>query len=64
MTKVSIQSQIAAVEAAADGKTSTLRGNARELLIDQLRAAAQTLRFIRRHEAEIRAIAEKNGGAK
>lgn len=64
MTKVSIQSQIAAIEAAADGKAASYRGTQKELHVDHMRAAAQTLRWVRRYEAEIRAMVEgRKGGA-
>jgi hypothetical protein len=62
MNKVSIQSQIAAVELAIS--STTLRGSQRDLHIDQLRAVAQTLRFVRSHDTAIRALVEKpKGGA-
>ncbi|WP_440410695.1 hypothetical protein [Neorhizobium petrolearium] len=64
MTKVSIQSQIAAVEAAAFGKAATYRGTQKDLHQEHLRAAAQTLRFVRRNEDAIREMAEgRKGGA-
>lgn len=60
MAKVSLQSQIGAVDAIASGKFPIVAtSNAqRSLLIDQLHAVALTLRLIQKHEAAIRAVIE------
>lgn len=60
MRKVSLQSQIGAVDAITSGKFPIVASNkaARNLLIDQLHAVALTLRLIQRHEADIRAVIE------
>lgn len=65
MRKVSLQSQIGAIDAITSGKFPIVASNAatRNLLIDQLHAVALTLRLIQRHEADIRAVIEsKKGG--
>ncbi|MGE6741755.1 hypothetical protein ACQKGC_15890 [Allorhizobium pseudoryzae] len=58
--KVSLKSQIAAIDAITSGRFSIVASNqaARSLLIDQLQAVALTLRLIQKHEAEIRAVLE------
>jgi len=61
MRKVSLQSQIAAVEAITSGRFSVIASgpSVRNLLIEQLTAVSATLRLVQRHEAEIRALVEK-----
>lgn len=61
MQKVSLQSQIAAVEAITSGRFSVIASgpSARNLLVEQLKAVSATLRLVQRHEAEIRALIER-----
>jgi len=64
--KISLQSQIGAVEAVASGRlpvvaTSTSQ---RELLQAQLSSAVQTLRWLAQNEAAIRAFVESRKGGR
>lgn len=65
MAKVSLASQIAAVEAMANGNFAALSNpRTRGLQEEHLRAAAQTLRFVQHNEAAIRALSmSKKAGA-
>lgn len=60
MAKVSLQSQIGAIDAITSGRFSVVAPNkqTRSLLLDQLHAVALTLRLIQKHETEIRAVLE------
>lgn len=66
MAKVSLKSQIAAIEALTSGKFSIVASNneTRKLIIDQLHAVALTLRLIQRHEADIRTVIESKKGSR
>lgn len=66
MAKVSLQSQIAAIDAITSGKFSIIASSneTRKLLIDQLQAVALTLRLIQRHEADIRSVIESKKGSR
>ena len=66
MAKVSLQSQIAAIDAITSGKFSIIASSneTRKLLIDQLQAVALTLRLIQRHEADIRSVIERKKGSR
>jgi hypothetical protein len=61
--KVSLISQIAAVQAAAEGKSFAARSGAERLQQDHLQAALTTLRWVKACEADLRAFVEqRNGG--
>uniref|UniRef100_A0A7C1SYX9 Uncharacterized protein n=1 Tax=Agrobacterium albertimagni TaxID=147266 RepID=A0A7C1SYX9_9HYPH len=63
--KVSLASQIAAIDAITSGQFPIVASSnsKRALLLDQLQAVALTLRLVQRHEPEIRAaIDAKKGG--
>lgn len=63
--KISLISQIAAVQAAAEGRTFTARSAAERLHQDHLQAALETLRWVKAREAEFRAFVEhRNGGGR
>ncbi len=65
MAKVSLPSQIGAVEAITTGKFPLVASSqsARDLMMQHLTAAAQTLHWIQAHEAEIRDfVTNKNRG--
>lgn len=66
MARVSLQSQIAAIDAITSGKFSIIASSneTRKLLIDQLQAVALTLRLIQRHEADIRSVIESKKGSR
>ena len=59
MSKVSLSSQIAAVEVVISGRSATFSGSKRDLHRDHMLAALRSLQFLQRHEAAIRALAEK-----
>jgi hypothetical protein len=61
--KISLISQIAAVQAAAEGKTFSARSGAERLQQDHLQAALETLRWIKAREADFRAFVENRSGA-
>jgi ABC-type phosphate/phosphonate transport system substrate-binding protein len=64
--KVSIQSQIAAVDAVASGRVSVIVTSVsqRELLQKQLGSAAETLRWVAQNEASVRAYVESRKGGR
>lgn len=64
--KVSIQSQIAAVDAVASGRVAVIATSVRqrELLQTQLRSAAQTLHWLAQHETAVRAYVESRKGGR
>jgi hypothetical protein len=64
--KVSIQSQIAAVDAVASGRVPVIATSVsqRELLQTQLGSAAQTLRWLALHETVVRAYVESRKGSR
>ncbi|SIQ24636.1 hypothetical protein SAMN05880590_102776 [Rhizobium sp. RU35A] len=64
MAKVSLKSQIGAVDAIVNGQFSIVASSqaTRGLLIDQLRAVSDTLRWVAQHEAEIRAAIQTRKG--
>ena len=66
MAKVSLQSQIAAIDAITSGKFSIIASSneTRKLLIDHLQAVALTLRLIQHHEADIRSVIESKKGSR
>lgn len=62
--KISLISQIAAVQAAAEGKTFPPRSGAGQLQQDHLQAALATLRWIKTCEADLRAFVENRKGGR
>ena len=52
--KISLLSQISAVQTAAEGRLPS-SGSARDLLEQHLKAALSTLQFVKMHEQEFRA---------
>lgn len=58
MSKVSLASQIAAIEVAAGGRSATMSRGQKELHETHLRAAIASLRWLRDNEAAIRAFVE------
>ena len=62
--KISLLSQIAAVQTVADNNFATWANRStRELQQEHLRAALDTLKFVKGHEADLRAyIAARQGG--
>ncbi|MBP1844788.1 hypothetical protein J2046_003055 [Rhizobium petrolearium] len=62
--KISLLSQIAAVQTVADNNfASWANRSARELQQEHLRAALDTLKFVKAHEADFRAyMAARQGG--
>lgn len=64
--KVSLASQIAAIDAITSGQFPIVASSnsKRALLLDQLQAVALTLRLVQRHEAEIRAAVDAKKGSR
>ncbi|MGC4408730.1 hypothetical protein D4A92_00525 [Rhizobium rosettiformans] len=64
--KVSLASQIAAIDAITSGQFPIVASSnsKRALLLDQLQAVALTLRLVQRHEAEIRAAIDAKKGSR
>lgn len=66
MSKVSLASQIAAINSVTSGKVAVvaLSHSQRDLLLDHLRAAALTLHFVMQNETAIRAFVEARKGSR
>ncbi len=64
MTKISLLSQMAAVEAAATGAPIAARSSAEDLHRSHLQAALATLRWVKAHEHEFRTLLAQRQGAK
>ena len=62
MAKVSLQSQISAIELVINGQAQQMSGARKSLFQDHVRAAVDTLRWLKRHEADIRAFVEQKRG--
>jgi hypothetical protein len=64
--KVSLASQIAAIDAITSGQFPIVASSnsKRALLLDQLQAVALTLRLVQRHETEIRAAIDAKKGSR
>ncbi|WEO73817.1 hypothetical protein [Agrobacterium vitis] len=64
--KISLRSQIAAVEAVASGRMPVIATSTsqRELLQKQLASSAQTLRWLAQYETEIRAFVNSRKGGR
>lgn len=62
--KISLTSQMAAVQAAADGRSFQSRSAAEDLQRRHLQAALATLRWVKSHEEDIRAFVTIRQGGK
>ena len=59
--RVSLKSQIAAIEVVTNGRTGGLHAAGRELHAMHLQAAIETLRWVQRHEATVRDAVKRAG---
>lgn len=58
-TKVSLNSQIAAVNAVVIGEAATLTGARKSMHMEHLRAALESMKWLQKHEATIKAAIER-----